>query len=353
VTDLFYAPADPARGLLLLTGEDRSTFLQGLISNDVRKLGPEHAIWAALLTPQGKYLHDFFVAALGDGWLIDGEGGRIADLKRRLGMYKLRAKIALEDVSDRFEVIHAWGAGAGAPLGLAEPGQAIERGGAVAFVDPRLAALGLRFIAPTGTGAATLEALGFAAAGIADWDRLRLEQGVPDGSRDMALEKAILLENGFDELHGVAWDKGCYIGQELTARTKYRGLVKKRLMPVGIEGPLPEPGTLILRDGQEAGEIRSGRDGLAVALVRLDAFEAGATLTAGDATVLPGRPPPPLKSRVSNPWRRYACVQRPWRPSIGCGPAGSSDEPAARPADPGARQPGAADRARHRPVRRR
>ena len=290
VTDQFYAPADPARGLLLLTGDDRSSFLQGLVSNDVRKLSPTQAIWAALLTPQGKYLHDFFVAALGDGWLIDGEGARIADLKRRLGIYKLRARIALEDVSDRFEVLQAWGAEAGAPLGLTEPGQAIERGGTVAFLDPRLGDLGLRLIAPKETGAATLEALGYAPGNGADWDRLRLGQGVPDGSRDMVLEKAILLENGFDELHGVAWDKGCYIGQELTARTKYRGLLKKRLMPVAIDGPLPAPGTLILRDGQEAGEIRSGRDGLALALVRLDALDAAGPLTAGEATVRPQRP---------------------------------------------------------------
>ena len=290
MTEKFYAPADPARGLLLLTGEDRSKFLQGLISNDVRKLDGPQAIWAALLTPQGKYLHDFFVTTHGDGWLIDGEGARIADLKRRLGMYKLRAKIALEDVSDRFEVLQAWGADAGAPFGLAEAGQAVERAGAAAFLDPRLADLGLRLIAPKGAGAGLLASLGYEPGANADWDLLRLRHGVPDGSRDMILEKAILLENGFDELHGVAWDKGCYIGQELTARTKYRGLIKKRLMPVAIDGPLPEPGTLILRDGQEAGEIRSGRGGLAVALVRLDALEAGTTLVAGEATVRPVKP---------------------------------------------------------------
>src|ERR1700692_839793 len=86
VTEKFYAPADPARGLLLLSGEDRSKFLQGLVSHDVRRLDGPQASWAALLTPQGKYLHDFFIAALGDGWLIDGEGARIADLKRRLGL---------------------------------------------------------------------------------------------------------------------------------------------------------------------------------------------------------------------------------------------------------------------------
>ncbi|WP_189048153.1 CAF17-like 4Fe-4S cluster assembly/insertion protein YgfZ [Aliidongia dinghuensis] len=290
MTELFFAPAQPARGLILLTGEDRASFLQGLISNDVRQVGPTRAIWAALLTAQGKYLHDFFVASLGEGWLIEGEGERVADLKRRLGIYKLRAKVVIEDVSDRFEVLQAWGADAGHAFGLAEPGQAVEQDGATAFLDPRLTTLGLRLIAPKGTGAGRLATLGLAPGDIAAWDRLRLSLGIPDGSRDMVLEKAILLENGFDELHGVAWDKGCYVGQELTARTKYRGLVKKRLMPVAVEGPLPEPGTLILKDGQEAGEIRSGRDGLAVALVRLEALEAGGPLTAGDATVRPQRP---------------------------------------------------------------
>jgi len=187
VTEKLYAPADPARGLLLLSGEDRSKFLQGLVSNDVRKLAPDRAIWAALLTPQGKYLHDFFIAEIADGWLIDGEGARIADLKRRLAMYKLRAQIALAEVGDRFEVLQAWGPDAGAPFGLAEPGQAIQRDGAVAFIDPRLADLGIRLIAPKGTGAGLLEALGYAPGVLADWDRRRLGQGVPDGSRDMLL----------------------------------------------------------------------------------------------------------------------------------------------------------------------
>ena len=288
MTEIHYAPAEPARGLLALTGEDRAKFLQGLVSNDVRLLSDTRAIWAALLTAQGKYLHDFFVAASGDAWLIDGEGDRIADLKRRLGLYKLRAKIALDDVSDHYEVFHAWGAGAAAAFGLAEPGQATTRDGTTIFVDPRLGALGLRVIAPKGEAAKLFA--GFTPALAAEWDRLRLGLGVPDGSRDMVLEKAILLENGFDELNGVAWDKGCYIGQELTARTKYRGLVKKRLMPIAVDGPLPAPGTLILSGGQEAGEIRSGQGDMALALVRLEALESGAPLTAGDATIRPQRP---------------------------------------------------------------
>jgi folate-binding protein YgfZ len=149
-------------------------------------------------------------------------------------------------------------------------------------------------IAQRDAALAALRADGLAAADFAAYDRLRLEAGVPDGSRDLAIEKAILLEAGFDELNGVDWQKGCYIGQELTARTKYRGLIKKRLMPVRIEGAVPPPGTPVMLEGQEAGEMRSTSDGIGLALLRLDAVasaaEAGRTLEAGEARITPVKP---------------------------------------------------------------
>ena len=123
-----------------------------------------------------------------------------------------------------------------------------------------------------------------------DYDRLRLGLGVADGSRDLVLEKSILLEAGFDELSGVDWNKGCYIGQELTARTKYRGLVKRRLMPVTIAGLPPVAGTPILADGREVGEMRSSHDGRGLALLRIDTGLIGKRLSAGDAVVIPERP---------------------------------------------------------------
>jgi len=106
----------------------------------------------------------------------------------------------------------------------------------------------------------------------------------------LILEKSILLEAGFDELNGVDWQKGCYIGQELTARTKYRGLVKRRLMPVAIEGPTPPPGTTVTMNGREVGEMRSSRDGLGLALLRIEPVREGKRLAAGDATLVPLRP---------------------------------------------------------------
>ncbi|MBV9202839.1 MAG: folate-binding protein, partial [Alphaproteobacteria bacterium] len=111
-----------------------------------------------------------------------------------------------------------------------------------------------------------------------------------DGSRDLVPEKSILLEAGFDELNGVDWQKGCYIGQELTARTKYRGLVKRRLVPVRIEGPAPPPGAIVTADGREIGEMRSSRDGLGLALLRIEPLRDGKKLAATGATLVPLKP---------------------------------------------------------------
>jgi len=283
------------RGILAISGADRREFLQGLISNDTRKLGPTRALYAALLTPQGKYLHDFFLAEAGDNILLDGEKLRLPDLLRRLTLYRLRSKVSLAEASERYLVAVAFGESAARKLGLGdERGSAMDFSGGIAFVDPRLSSLGARLILPRATGEAALAATDLARGDAADYDRLRLEAGVPDGSRDLPVEKAILLEAGFDELGGVDWEKGCYMGQELTARTKYRALIRKRLLPVRIEGALPAPGTPVLLDGDDAGEIRSGRDGRALALLRLEAVEAseksGTPLTAAGARVTPIKP---------------------------------------------------------------
>jgi tRNA-modifying protein YgfZ len=288
-----------ARGVLAVAGADRVAFLQGLVSNDVTKAGPDKALYAALLTPQGKYLHDFFIAAAGDTLLLDAEGARLEDLRRRLALYKLRARVTLADASDRYEVMAAFGADAPGALGLAaSAGAARGWAGGIAFTDPRLGALGVRLVLPRAAGDVALAQAGLARADASAYDRLRLGLGVPDGSRDLAIEKAILLEAGFDELNGIDWQKGCYVGQELTARTKYRALIKKRLMPVAVEGEMPPPDTPVMLGAAEAGEMRSGRDGHGLALLRLEAVTAAARedrpLSAGKAKLKP-LPPPWMK----------------------------------------------------------
>ncbi len=278
------------RGILAVGGADRREFLQGLVSNDVLRIGPAQARYAALLTAQGKYLHDFMMAEQAETLLLDAERARLGDLKRRLAIYRLRAKVTLDERPD-LAVAAAFGVDALSALDLpAEPGAARAFGAGVAFVDPRLAALGTRCILPAAAMTAALLALGFVEAPFAAYDRMRLGLGVADGSRDLVLEKSILLEAGFDELNGVDWDKGCYMGQELTARTKYRGLIKRRLVPVAISGPPPAPGTAILVDGREVGEMRSSRDKRGLALLRIDLARAGRPLSAEGALLTPELP---------------------------------------------------------------
>lgn len=240
-------------------------FLQGLVSNDVATAAPGRAVWAALLTPQGKWLADFFIFSDGARLLLDVEAEQAGMIARLLSRYRLRSKATIAPVP--LAVYAAWD-------GIPDTAEA------VAAPDPRLEGAGWRILA-----AAPLPAN----ASEQEYDRHRLALGLPDGSRDLEAEKTVLLEAGFDELNGVSWSKGCYMGQELTARTKYRGLVKRRLVPVAVEGALPPPGTPILRDAAEVGTMRSGQGALGMALLRLAALKGG-PLSAGTAQLLPRVP---------------------------------------------------------------
>ncbi|MCW5748090.1 MAG: folate-binding protein YgfZ, partial [Alphaproteobacteria bacterium] len=240
------------------------------------------------------YLHDFFIAEFDGALWLDCEAERRDDLLRRLSRFKLRSKVSLGPAPAGLAVALVYGSGALVRLDLsAERGAAKPLAGGIVYVDPRLAALGARAILPT-DAAAALKALGIADGALADYEEQRLVNGVPDGSRDLEIEKSILLENGFDELAGVDWNKGCYMGQELTARTKYRALVKKRLLPVTVDGPLPPSGTPVTLGDQDAGEMRSGAGGHALALLRLDAVDKVAqgdgVLKAGEALLRPQFP---------------------------------------------------------------
>lgn len=251
----------PDRAVLAVEGEDRVSFLQGLVSNDVAAAAPGRAVWAALLTAQGKWIADFFILADGDRLLLDVEAASRDDLARRLTRFRLRAKVSVTPLD--LPVAAAWN---GTPHA------------AIQAPDPRLPEAGWRILGP-------VEPTTDAAA----YDAHRLALGLPDGSRDLEFEKSTLVESGFDELNGIAWDKGCYMGQELTARTKYRGLVKRRLVPVAVDGPLPSPGTPITLAGDEIGTLRSGREGRALATLRLDGLRA-AGLQCGDAVLTPAPP---------------------------------------------------------------
>jgi folate-binding protein YgfZ len=286
------------RGLITVGGADRSDFLQGLISNDIRRVSAEQAIWAALLTPQGKYLHDFFITEDDGAFVLDCEADRLMDLGQRLSRYKLRADIDL-GVSETQCVAVVYGNDDGGDvagrLGLGnEAGKAAAFGGGIAYMDPRLSALGARVVLDKANAEQCLKDAGIKAGSLDAYHRRRLDLGLPDGSRDLIVEKSILLESNFDELNGVDWDKGCFMGQELTARTKYRGLIKKRLVPVKIDGAAPISGTVISCDGREAGEMRSSLGASGLALLRLEylhrALAGECKLHAGESEITPQKP---------------------------------------------------------------
>jgi len=254
----------PDRGVISVTGPDRVAFLNGLISNDAKRAAPGNAVWAALLTPQGRYLSDFFILAEENRLFLDLPRETLETVLTRLKRYKLRANVELADLSSSFRVYAAWN-GMPPPVPVTAP-------------DPRLPEAGYRCLTtdelPTNTTAA-------------DYDAHRLALGLPNGPPDLEADKTLLLEAGFDELSGVSWDKGCYMGQELTARTKYRGLIKRRLVPVSLSAPAPA-GTPVMSSDIEVGTLRSSAGGLALATLRLDAL--GKPLHAGGAQVQPQIP---------------------------------------------------------------
>lgn len=256
------------RAVIALEGGEARDFLQGLITNDIRELAPQTGLYAALLTPQGKILFDFLVTE-GDGAvLLDCPADRAEALAKRLTMYRLRAKIGIA-VRPQLAVY----------AGLS--GRPAER--AVTFADPRLAALGPRSIGAAAEMPDFLE-------GPATYHAERLALSVPEGA-DFGSDKVFALDAGLEELHGVGFDKGCYVGQELTARMKHRGTARKRILCVRADAMLPPPGTAIASAGLEIGEIISTYGTQGFALVRLDRLdEAKASLTAGMIAVTLTRP---------------------------------------------------------------
>ncbi|WP_332770609.1 CAF17-like 4Fe-4S cluster assembly/insertion protein YgfZ [Phenylobacterium sp.] len=238
-----------SRALIAVSGEDWRTFLQGLITQDVESLAPGELRFGALLTPQGRLMYDMFLVGRPDGAWLDVEAAGREALILRLSMYRLRAKVKIE--VDEAPIFAAFG----------------DDPGAGWLPDPRLAALGWR-------------GYGVEAAANADeaaYDAQRLALGVP-GPADWAGETTYPIEANFDLLNGIDFKKGCFVGQETTSRMKRRGQIKSRMLPLAFEGGAPALGSEVLNGELRAGEVLSGAQGRAMALVRLDRI--GGELTA-------------------------------------------------------------------------
>ena len=266
----------PDRGVVKVSGEDARNFLNGLVTTDVTQLAPGQARFGALLTPQGKITVDFLIteapAGHGGGFLIDCPRPLAQPLADKLGFYKLRAKVAVENLSDDLGVIAAWDGGIAMKPDLA-------------FADPREPTLGWRILAPPDLAQKVAELIGADLVDSAAHEALRIAAGVPRGGLDFMYGDAFPHETNMDRLHGVDFDKGCYVGQEVVSRMQHRGTARTRTVRVTLDGAPPEAGTAVLAGEKTVGTMGSTSGQTGLALIRTDrvsdALDAGAKLTAG------------------------------------------------------------------------
>ncbi|MGJ5074060.1 YgfZ/GcvT domain-containing protein [Bradyrhizobium oligotrophicum] len=265
------------RGVVQVSGEDARKFLNGLFTTDVTKLTPGEARFGALLTPQGKIIVDFLVAQVaaadaGERFLLDCPRALAQALTDKLNLYKLRAKVAVSNLSDQVGVIAVWDGAIGA---TPEPSVA----------DPRHESLGARVIAPQEALAEIAARLGAELVDSAAYEAHRIDCSVPRGGLDFMYGDAFPHETNMDRLHGVDVGKGCYVGQEVVSRMHHRGTTRTRAAKVLLDGPGPEPGTPILAGDKTVGTMGSAAAQKGMALLRIDraaeALEAGTPLTAG------------------------------------------------------------------------
>jgi folate-binding protein YgfZ len=266
----------PDRGVVKVSGDDARNFLNGLVTTDVTLLRPGLGRFGALLTPQGKITVDFLITEApsghGGGFLIDCPRALAKGLADKLGFYKLRAKVAVENLSDGLGVLAVWDG---------EPATKPD----LAFADPRNPTLGWRILVPEELKQKVADLIGADLVDSALYDAHRIISGVPRGGLDFMYGDAFPHETNMDRLNGVDFDKGCYVGQEVVSRMQHRGTARTRTVRVVLEDASPEPGTAILAGDKTVGTIGSTAGGNGLALVRTDrvadALDAGVALTSG------------------------------------------------------------------------
>jgi folate-binding protein YgfZ len=275
----------PDRGVVKVSGADARGFLNGLFTVDVGKMTPGAARFGALLTPQGKIVADFIVFEAaeedGGGFLLDCPRALAPALAEKLRFYKLRAKVQIDDLSAALGVMAVW------------PDQAESEYGP-SFTDPRLPALGTRIILPPDTAADAAKDLGAALVDADVYDTHRVMLGVPRGGMDFSYGDTFPHEANMDQLGGVDFDKGCYVGQEVVSRVEHRGSARSRIVPLAYEDHAPDDGLPVMAGDKQIGVVGSAVGGTALALLRLDrlgdAIAAGTSIEAGGIKVRARKP---------------------------------------------------------------
>jgi folate-binding protein YgfZ len=274
----------PDRGVVKVVGDARH-FLNGLVTSDMAKVAPGSPRFAALLTPQGKIIVDFIIAEAsaedGGGFFLDCPRALAPTLVEKLNFYKLRAKVICEDLSEVLGVMAIWGGEGDSDYGLCYP-------------DPRLAELGSRIMLPPHLAEEAASDLGAKLADATDYEAHRIELGVPRGGLDFSYGDAFPHEADMDQLNGVDFDKGCYVGQEVVSRVEHRASARSRIVAITYEGFAPSAGLPIMAGDKQVGTLGSTAKGRGLALVRLDRAEeariAGIPLEAGGIALRAAKP---------------------------------------------------------------
>jgi tRNA-modifying protein YgfZ len=273
----------PDRGVVKVVGDGARSFLHGLVTADIQNLKVGEARFCALLTPQGKIIADFIVAEApaqdGGGFFFDMPRAVAGALVEKLNLYKLRAKLIIEDLSDVLGVLAAWNGSAPTAASVASNKVGLS------YTDPRTPTLGLRVMLPPHLASAAGSSLGATIVDASEYEAHRIALGVPQGGLDFRYGDAFPHEADMDQLGGVDFQKGCYVGQEVVSRMEHRGTARTRAVPVRYDGPAPETGTTIVGGDRQLGHMGSTAAGAGIALLRLDrvadALTHGEPLTAG------------------------------------------------------------------------
>jgi len=275
----------PDRGVVKVAGDEARRFLNGLATNDVGKVAPGAARFAALLTPQGKIIVDFIITEAepddGGGFYFDCPKALAGTLVEKLNFYKLRAKLIIEDLSPALGVMAVWDG-----AGLSEDG--------LSYSDPRLPALGTRSILPPQLAAEAARDLGATLTNADAYEAHRIALGVPRGGEDFSYLNAFPHETNMDQLNGVDFDKGCYVGQEVVSRVEHRASARSRILPIAYDEFAPSSGLPVMAGEKQVGTLGTTAKGRGLALLRLDRIEdalaSGTPITAGNIPIRPVKP---------------------------------------------------------------
>lgn len=272
MTNNLYIPLEN-RSVFTVSGADAENFLQGLITNDIKKASEHKAIYALMLTPQGKFLYDFFILKINGKFFVDCATEKLAAIIKKFSMYKLRSDVVIEDVSNKYEIVALIGDGVFDAVEHKNAGDVKQFCKGAAYIDPRSDKIYARSFIEKENDYQSFKAYNFEKGTSEQHEEVRINSCIPSGDYDMQSEKSFPLDFAIDKLNGIDYQKGCYVGQEVTARVHHRGKVRKKLYLIEGKSSLPAHGNDVLAGSSKAGIILSSCDNIGLALLQTETVE--------------------------------------------------------------------------------